>query len=201
MRELLVFVALLLVAAVTWYATNSASSIYLGEPDPIETDEPDLYGKNIELSQFNADGSLHYRLLATTIRQYKQQELTQLTSPNLHLANSEQQPWDIQSKRGAIRKQTNLQGVIEDMVSLIDDVHMVRNHPEHGLITMRSQALDIFPDRQYAETDQAVIVETNVGSTEAGGMRVDLESGQLQLSSGPELRVHTIVLPEQIKKS
>jgi lipopolysaccharide export system protein LptC len=202
MRVVLVLIALLLIAAVTWHLAGSDPLIDIArETDATRDDEPDLYGTDIELTQFNADGSLHYHLIAATIRQYKVSETTRLTAPNVHLTNPERPPWDVQSKQGYIRKRPNPQGVPEDVVYLREDVRMIQSHPQHGLITIRSEAFHIFPDRQYAETDQDVMIDTNVGRSTAGGLRVNLESGRLQLSSSPDKRVHTIVLPEQFKKT
>ena len=92
-------------------------------------------------------------------------------------------------------------GIMQDVVYLNDDVHMVQSHPENGLVIMRTEAISIYPDRQYAETDQNVMIDTDVGRTQAAGMSADLETGVVSLTSDSQQRVHTIVLPEQFKNS
>ena len=64
---------------------------------------------------------------------------------------------------------------------------------------MRSPSIVLYPDRQYAETDQDVMIDTAVGRTQAAGMKGELQRGLLNLYSKPEQRVHTIVLPNQFK--
>ncbi len=178
------------------------------EPEPglqdgtiIETREPDMYGQGISFHQLHEDGSLHYRLNAETIRQYEQDELTRMDIPHLHLRSKEQPPWDIYSQSGFIRKRPGSDGVPEDIVFLREKVRMVQEHPTNGTVTLRSETFYLYPDRQFAETDQDVIIDTEVGRTTAAGMVADLETGVMKLSSNPKQRVHTIVLPEQFKKS
>jgi lipopolysaccharide export system protein LptC len=201
MRQVGIIAVLLIVAAGVWYVTDSSGIESDAEDEAVITNEPDLYGRDIELTQFHADGTLHYRMNADAIRQFDADELTRMTAPTLHLTSPDQPPWDVESRHGYIRKRPNLDGLPEDVVYLREDVRMVQDRPQNGLVTLRSEAFYIYPGRQYAETDQDVMIDTNVGRTKAGGLRADLESGRLELTSGPTLRVHTIVLPEQFKKS
>ena len=89
----------------------------------------------------------------------------------------------------------------EEVVFLSDEVHMLQDHPVNGLVTLRSDSFYLYPDRQYAQTQQNVTIDTQVGRTTAAGMTADLETGVLTLMSSETQRVHTIVLPEQFKKS
>ena len=66
-------------------------------------------------------------------------------------------------------------------------------------MTIRSPAFYIYPERQYAETDEDVMIDTEVGRTSAHGMEGDLARGLLKLFSNTDARVHTIVLPDQFK--
>ncbi len=175
------------------------------EPEePVQTvimTEPDVYGVDVLFNQLRPDGTLHYRLKAQEIRQFEKDELTRMTLPQLHLVSPEQPPWDITSQHGYIRKRTDPQGRPEDVVYLREEVLMTQTHTQRGPIFVRSNVFYIYPDRQFAETDQDVMIDTEVGRTKAAGMHVDLESGLLTLSSTGTQRVHTIVLPEQFKKS
>ena len=163
--------------------------------------EPDVQAQNVEFQQLNVDGSLHYRLKAEHIKQFENDQLTRMNKPKLHLTSLEQPPWDVRSNTGHIRKIADPNGAREDVVYLHEDVHMVQVHPTSGLVTLRSEVFYIYPDRQFAETDQNVMIDTEVGRTIAAGMAADLETGKLTLSSDSKQRVHTIVLPEQFKNS
>jgi LPS export ABC transporter protein LptC len=163
--------------------------------------EPDIYGVDVLFNQLRPDGSLHYRLNATAIRQFSKDQLTRMTDPQLHLINPDQPPWDINANHGYIRKRSDPAGVPEDVVYLREQVLMTQRHPERGQLTMRSESFYIYPDRQFAETDQDVMIDTEVGRTKAAGLQADLETGLLTLTSKATQRVHTIVLPEQFKKT
>lgn len=167
----------------------------------VQREEPDLYGENITYSEMRDDGSLQYRLRAQTIEQFQSQALTRLLQPDLHLTSADQPPWDIAANHGYMRSREIATGGIEEVVYLREQVVMTQKHPRNGVLTLRSSSIHIYPDRQYAETDQNVIIDTEVGRTRAAGMVADLSSGVLTLSSNASQRVHTIVLPEQFKKS
>ena len=161
--------------------------------------EPDVYGENVTFNQLNADGTLHYHLRAQAIRQFSSEELTRMTSPELKLLNPQEPPWDIASNLGYIRKRLAPNGQAEEVVFLREDVEMVQTRADLSVVTLSSESFYIYPDRQYAETDQDVMIDTAVGRTKAAGLKADLETGLLKLSSNSNQRVHTIVLPEQFK--
>ena len=185
-----------------WLWSTDENQTDSNAASPADADsEPDIYGKNVQFNQLNPDGSLHYRLRAREIEQYAQGQTTEMIEPNLHLLSTQQPPWDIDAQEGNIRVTRTDDGAREERVELDINVEMVQSHPEKGVVTLKSQAFVLFPDRQYAETDQNVIIDTEVGRTVAAGLSADLNSGVLQLSSSDTQRVHTIILPEQFKRT
>ena len=200
LRLLFVAIILTLTGYLIWSfaRTNEAPTENMSN---FTADQPDLYGEDIQFNQLNPDGSLHYRLHARNIRQFAKRQLTEMQFPTLHLVSPTRPPWDIDSQKGTIQTQTGATGVSEDVVHLRENVRMIQNHPENGTLTVRSDAFLLYPNRQYAQTDQDVIIETKVGRTTAASMVADLETGILKLSSSSAQRVHTIVLPGHFKKS
>jgi lipopolysaccharide export system protein LptC len=59
--------------------------------------------------------------------------------------------------------------------------------------------MDLYPARQYAETDQDVMIDSHIGRTTATGLEGDLQLGMLRFFSSRSARVHTVLLPEQFK--
>ena len=175
------------------------------EPDEDTTESldvgPDIFATTVEFDQLPPDGALHYRLKADTIHQYNEDQLTRMEQPRIHLTNPERPPWDIVARRGYMRKQHDHRGVPEDVVFLRESVEMIQLHPTNGPVTLRGESFYIYPGRQYAESAQDVMIDTEVGRTHAGAMQADFDSGLLKLTSNNKQRVHTIVLPEQFKKS
>ncbi len=177
---------------------------------PTRGQEADLFATSVTFDQLNPDGSLNYRLVAQAIIQYPvegaTQERTELEQPQFHLANAPEPPWDISSAHGELRQQDAGSQTAEEILYLTEDVVMHQQHPQNGVLTIRSDSFTIFPKREYAETDDDVIIDTDVGRTEAAGMSADLASGLLSLSSSAKpqngtsnKRVHTVVLPEHFK--
>lgn len=175
-------------------STNTAHNSLPGS----DRSEPDLSGEGIRFTQYRTDGSTHYQLAATAIEQFNDEGIANLTQPDLNLTSLDGPPWQASAKRGYIREQ-QYKGNKEEVVYLQDDVILIQTHPKHGTMTMKSNTLFVYPAREYAQTDQDVMIDSPVGRTKAAGLHVDLATGVLNLSSSPKQRVHTIVLPEQFK--
>ena len=166
---------------------------------PELADEPDLYMEQAVITQFRSDGVLKYRLAASEIRYFENQGLTRMTEPDLNLHNDTQPSWNLKSKHGYVRQRDTAAGVAEEVVFLREDVELSQQFKDGRHLDLRSATLYLYPDRQYAETDQDVMIDTDVGRTVAAGLKGDLENGLLNLVSNQTQNVHTIVLPEQFK--
>lgn len=196
-------VVLIIAGSVIYFQGSDTSS----PADLTNTDaatEADLFATNVAFDQLNPDGSLNYRLVASAITQFPtmddQPERTLLTQPQFHLSNNPEPPWDISSQQGQLT--ADPQDASEEILYLTEDVTMQQEHPVNGTLTIRSQSFSIFPKREYAETDDDVIIDTEVGRTEAAGMQANLATGLLTLtSSNAQKRVHTVILPEQFKQT
>ena len=192
--------ALVLIVIFAWQSPKEDEP-QAAEEFRFEADRPDLLGQSVRYNQLNPDGSLHYRLDAAEIRQFQEQEKTALTTPHLHLRSPTQPPWDIEAETGVISRTESPAGTPEDLVLLRRDVRMVQETDANGTITIRSEMFYLYPSRQYATTNEDVIIDTEVGRTQAAGMTANMDTGVLTLTSSETQRVHTIVLPEQFKKT
>jgi lipopolysaccharide export system protein LptC len=161
-------------------------------------DEPDLYMETATITQYNDDGSVRYSLAADEIRHFERDETTRLFAPMLTIHREPRPPWSVSSHQGYIRYRAGTGQDREEVVYLRDAVVLEQNEPTHHL-RLTTDALYVYPERRYAETDQAVMIDTNAGRTKAVGLAGDLDAGLLKLSSDGAQRVHTIVLPNQFK--
>jgi lipopolysaccharide export system protein LptC len=173
-------------------------------PGPAElpeelADEPDLYMENAIITQYQPTGEMKYQLASYQIRHFERDNLTRLAAPTLTLHNTTQPPWQVESDHGYIRRRANPDGAPEEVVYLRKDVALEQRYADGRRLRLESPSLYIFPDREYAETAQNVMIDTDVGRTTAVGLRGDLQRGLLKLSSSAQQRVHTIVLPGQFK--
>jgi lipopolysaccharide export system protein LptC len=162
-------------------------------------DEPDFYTEVTAITQFDDDGSVRYRLAAQRISHFEGNALTRLEAPELEMRRSPQPPWSLSARAGTIRQQHDAAGNHHELVVLEDDVR-VEQEQARGFIRVRTELLEIDPERRFARTDRAVMIDTSAGRTEAVGLSADLDGGVLRLSSDASQRVHTTLLPSQFRR-
>jgi len=170
----------------------------LGLPAEL-TGEPDLYMEDAVITRFRPDGTLEYSLASAQIRYFESQHLTRVLNPSLTLHNDGQPPWNVMSDQGYLHRRATPEGGTEEVVYLRSNVRLAQRFDDGRHVELKSAALYVYPDRQYAETDRDVMIDTDVGRTTAAGLHGDLKQGLYHLVSNAEQRVHTIVLPGQFR--
>jgi lipopolysaccharide export system protein LptC len=163
-------------------------------------DEPDLYMEDTTISQYNDDGTPRYKLVAATIRHFEHNDVTRIEAPALELYRSGDAPWSLRARMGTIRYVDRPDGTREEQVTLEQAVRLEQTH-DGGFTRVETEAIDIYPERRFAATDRAVMIESNAGRTTAVGLTADLGAGLLTLSSSESQRVHTTVLPNQFRRA
>ncbi len=175
----------------------------LPEPVPTEPTEefpeaPDLVMTGTEIYQYSDTGALHYVLRASEIRHFDPEALTRMNAPRLTLYSEDDAPWEGAAAFGYLRQASTGTGE-EELVFLRQNVRLEQRRPDGSQLKLTAPSLYLYPERQYAETEQDVMIETRVGTTRAEGMQADLKSGLLRLTSRQDNPVHTILLPDQFK--
>lgn len=181
----------------TFYFAPWRGTVPPGELPPELAGEPDLYMGQAHITQFQDDGAIQYRLVAREIRHFEGERRTRLLAPDLELHNDPEPPWRVTSARGEIHGTAASPGGEQVLLRQAVVVH----HEGHGseYMTIRCDALDVYPGRKYAETESDVMIETEVGRTAARGLKADLTRGSMKLSTGKDAAVHTIVEREQFQ--
>jgi lipopolysaccharide export system protein LptC len=171
----------------------------IASEQPVAAGEPDLLMEQATITQYGDDGSVSYRLLSSEVRHYQAEQITHLAAPSLTLNRAPQPPWFARSDEGLVHDTTTPGDSATEVILLRDDVHLEQREPNKIEIT--SPSLNVYPDRQFAETDQPVMIDTTAGRSYAVGLSGDLNTGLFKLSSIESQRVHTIVLPGQFKSA
>ena len=188
------------VVAGFWFLFGQFDEVPADPELPVElVGEPDLYIEEAIITQFRRDGALKYRLQSQEIRHFELDMVTYLQAPELTLYGVENPPWHLASEHGDIHQSLTRSGDTEEVVTLRESVTVRQRFADGRYTSLYASSLDLYPDRQYAETDQSVMIDTEVGRTLAVGLQAHLERGLLMFSSSTEQRVHTIVLPGQFK--
>ena len=161
-------------------------------------DAPDLVMTGAEIHQYRESGSLHYLLNAEEIRYFERDKLTRLTAPNLILYATDEEPWQVSAAFGYLRLASTGSGE-EEVVFLRKDVNLQQRGKDGNYVSLSAPSLYLYPEREYAETEHDVIIDSRIGRTLAVGLQGDLRGGLLRLFSQEKKPVHTILLPDQFK--
>jgi lipopolysaccharide export system protein LptC len=189
--KLIIQLAFLLVAAtgINWYLDSADSE---SGKTAIQQNDPDLYMTNARLTQFDLGGNLQHSIRASRFTHYPASDVTVLTKPDITLYKDDAPPWKIRSNAGRILPDNYNQ---ETTLELWDSVLVERTNKEGGFVNIRSEDLTVLPELDYAETDQAVIIDDNSSRTTASGMKAYLKSGRFLFYSNVQQRVNTTILP------
>ncbi len=176
--------------------------MYSGErtPAPLPpelADEPDIYMERAAITRFGAKGGVRYRLEADRIRQFEERSVTYFENPAMRLHQESGPPWMANASHGELRQASAKDGAKDERLRLIDNVELTRQHDDGQRFSLTTTELDVYPARQYAQTDHAVMIETSGSRTTAAGFEADMERGWVKLLSGPAQRVHVVVEPRR----
>jgi LPS export ABC transporter protein LptC len=87
----------------------------------------------------------------------------------------------------------------EEAVALEGEVVLEQTRADGEQVRLTTESLRLYPQRQYAQTDQDVMIESLFGRTMATGLEGDLQLGMLKLFSVNGRRVRTVLQPEHFK--
>ncbi len=172
---LLSVIAALLVAVGYWNV--SPESFLEGAPvAQVDENAIDYYAINAHSVQFLPDGQRQYEMTADRIEHVKASEMTMVTQPDLQMYRGTAFPWHVQSERAEV----NPDGT---EVELIDAVRISRTDEKNRNTLITSSRMTVFPQKQYAQTEQAVRIDGAGGTTTGKGMKAYLKDGRMDLLS------------------
>jgi len=155
--------------------------------------DPDFYMLDATISQFDGKGELQHRIAANRFTHFPLTDLTTMKSPALELGRTgDSVPWEITSSEGRILPSTEYR---EEIVELWSNVLAAKSGSGGDFINIQTNSLTIYPERDYAETDETVFIDNQSGRTTAAGMKAFLDTGRFMFFSTPTRKVTTIFLP------
>ena len=162
--------------------------------------QPDAYLENGTISQFRADGALHYRMQVERATYFDQGRTAEVTAPVVEFFPPAAAPWRIEAASGEIRNVTAPDGATEERADLEGDVVLSQDAADAPQLALRTQALTLYPVREIVRGDQPVMIERGVGSrTVAAGFEADLATSRIQLFSDADRRVHIVLQPTEFQ--
>ena len=190
-NRLIVLSTLIIAFALTinWFMPESEEEL-----DFTPRNEPDFYMLNATVNQFDPEGELQHRIAANRFTHFPLTDVTTMTFPALALGRRrDSDPWEITSSKGRILPSSDYR---EEVVELWNNVLASQSGNESEFVTIETNSLTVYPERDYAETDQPVFIKNQSGQTTAAAMKAFLNIGKFIFYSTPEHRVTTIFLPD-----
>jgi len=140
--------------------------------------------KQGKTSSFNAQGTLHYTVEATTTQHFRTNakhtskgDYTDLSAPSVRLFQAPNTPaWHITSEHGQITNNG-------ETITLWGNAKVWKINEHQQKSELVSERLVVIPERQYVETDKAVMLTTTGSTTRATGMRAYLQQDKIELLS------------------
>jgi len=155
--------------------------------------EPDLYMLNATINQFDEEGELQHQIAANRFTHFPLTDLTTMKSPAIALGRRrDSAPWEITSNEGRILPSSDYR---EEIVELWSNVLASKSDSGSEFINIQTNSLSVYPERDYAETDETVFIDNQSGRTTAAGMKAFLDTGKFMFYSTPTHRVTTVFLP------
>ena len=175
LATLLTLIAAVLVAIGYW---NIRPESFMQQPPEAASATPDIdfYVINSRTVQYQTDGRRNYEMTAEKVEHIKASDVSLLTRPDLRSYRGSELPWHVRSERGEVSGDGS-------EVLLIDKVRIARSDAKGRPTIITSSRMTVLPEKDYAETDQAVRIKAANGVTTATGMKAYLDDGRMLLLS------------------
>ena len=158
---------------------------------PALLNDPDLFMTHASISQINEQGNLTSKISAERFTHYPLTDVTTLELPSVALYTPNLTgPWTISSTKGRLlgvslyRKQS---------VELWSSVRAEKSNPDGSKTTFITDALNVYPSENLAESDTAVTIFTGNTQTQAARLRANLDQDTFLFNSNAEQRVVTTI--------
>jgi lipopolysaccharide export system protein LptC len=177
LRPLLPWVPIVMLLAAIGYWNIRPQSFLQQSPNAHSPQsDVDFFALNSRTRQFLPDGKLRYDLVSEKFEHLASTDVSLLTHPDLHLYRGIGPPWRVRSERGEVSPNGT-------EVELIEQVRIERIDAKGKPIILTSSRMTVWPDKNYAQTQQPVKIEAANGVTTATGMKAYMDEGRMHLLS------------------
>ena len=139
---------------------------------------PDYYGEGLSSRSFDDQGEFNRQFKARRSVHYPAQNLTEFNDPRLHTVDKQDGSlWQVTALRGIMHENDNKLVLHENVIITPLDPN------QDNAITMQTNRLDVYNERNIAETDLAVEVTASNGSINAIGMKINFSQQKVEFQS------------------
>jgi len=144
---------------------------------------PHTYITDVEVRQYNQDGSIHYQMNTPLIRRFQvednpgDKDYSLFATPEFMLSASPEKPaWHITAKEGRLDNN-------DIWFTLTQDVLARQTSEKQGETTITTSDLRLNTQDQFAETSKAVTMRAAKSQITAVGMHADMKREHIELLS------------------
>jgi lipopolysaccharide export system protein LptC len=139
--------------------------------------DPDFIAEDFGITKISASGKLEYSLSAARMQHYPDDETTDIVAPRLVQRHDKAAPIVIRADRGRLSKDG-------EEARFYGNVEVVREAGQgRGELRVRTEYLQIIPDRDLARTDKPVIITQGRSRLSGVGMEFNNKTRQFALLS------------------
>lgn len=144
---------------------------------------PDYYLIDMVRHTMDRNGDLQNVLMADEVYHYPDDNSTELARPRMEIYNEEESPWQVVAERGSLKANT-------DLVVLHGRVEIWRlNDAGEREFEILTSELRVFPNVQYAETDNAATIKSFNSVTKTKGFRANFGHHRIELRERVRSRI------------
>jgi len=170
LRMLLLLGAVALLALLTSWLSRQESGSERGQVRSQQL--PDYFIKGFTTTMTDTAGRQSHRLKADSLYHYPADDRSVLAHPDITLIGTDNPDWHITAERGEITG---------DERQLMLNGNVLLQQPGDDALVMHTERLRVEPQRNYAETDAPVTVESASGTVHGIGMTVYGKEQRLQI--------------------
>jgi lipopolysaccharide export system protein LptC len=185
-RQSLLAATFALLGGLAWWLLERQSA---PEPPALQRQRsPDYVVSGFKAIETDETGRPSRQLVAKQLRQFVDEDLAELDRPNLTLFEADAPPWRASSRQGLL-----LAG--GDEIRLSDAVRIERDASPGGRpVRLDTSELTVWPQRQYAQGDRPVRIESKRDWLTATGLRLWFAEPMRAEFTG---RAHVLIAPEE----
>lgn len=174
-NHLLPVVLMLLIGAMTLWLRFTIEAPAIVAPGKNRHDA-DAIAEKVTISRMDERGNAQYHVSASRMVHYPDNDSMELTSPKFYRIDPEAE-LTVTADRGIINQESK-------EARFHDNVELVRR-PEKGkdLLTIKTQYMLVFMDREAARTDREVSIVNGPSTLTGTGMEYEKKTGRLTLMS------------------
>ena len=177
-------VLLLALLSITWWLLRG-SETHPPQVAAAPTHDSDYYVNGFRTLALGEDGNRRYQLAADRLVHHLSDDSTEMDQPRYSRFDSERGSLRIQAETG----QGNHDNSVLRLLGSVRITNLDEN--QRPKVETRTDALTLYPNRDFAETHSPVTIDGINSTTRGIGMTVDSQAGKLVLLS----RVESIYYP------